>query len=192
MALRIIVSRYQKMDERSSATTLDAPQPAAATQKQTDVAKFYLFCSVVDRLFESFSAAVSLDSPERFQTTVMAWFNEHCRPRVLRDMFLESLCVMKSQLFTESTIQKLRGWAIGVGSVTCTTPSAVTPAPDIGIPDPTATDAHGGVAALRALGSRLWESAGGFGERAAMRAAASVNAALAAVRGRPAACGEAP
>eukprot|EP01136_Pigoraptor_vietnamica_P007888 Opistho-1_new@42543 len=80
--------------------------------------KFYIFCSVVDNLFESFNSMVSLDSPEAFSTSLMAWFDQYCRPESLRESFLVALRMLGSRFFTEDSINRVKRWSGGLSACT--------------------------------------------------------------------------
>eukprot|EP01137_Pigoraptor_chileana_P023836 Opistho-2@90808 len=80
--------------------------------------KFYIFCSVVDGLFESFNSTVSLDSPDAFSASLMAWFDQYCRPESLRESFLVSLRMLGSRFFTEDSINRVKRWSGGLSACT--------------------------------------------------------------------------
>jgi hypothetical protein len=51
---------------------------------------------------------VSLDDPETFSKTLMAWFERFCGPDALRHIFLTSLQSLGSSLFTDESQEKVR------------------------------------------------------------------------------------
>eukprot|EP00126_Sphaerothecum_destruens_P013160 Sdes_comp22518_c0_seq1m20960 len=111
-ALRLIIQKYQQMEGPPCETQF---QETAAnhinSQSLSDNIKFYLFCTVVDRLFETFNANVSLESPEAFSSTLMNWFDSYCRPEHIRESFLLSLKTVGEKVFNNESAQKLRKWS---------------------------------------------------------------------------------
>eukprot|EP00128_Syssomonas_multiformis_P009002 Colp12_sorted_trinity150504_noHs@15954 len=102
--LKMIINKYQQ-----SGLNVESKSDQALGDTTQNV-KFYLFCSVVDRLFESFNASVSLESPELFSQTLMQWFQDYCCPESLREMFLTSLKMLGSKMFTEDSAKRIRRW----------------------------------------------------------------------------------
>ena len=92
------------VNSRTSLSFLETPLIALSSIPQ------YLkqFCSVVDKLWESFNAMVSLDDPEVFSATLLAWFEQYCGPDALRQTFLTSLQSLGSALFHEDSQRKVR------------------------------------------------------------------------------------
>ncbi|KNC77872.1 hypothetical protein SARC_09682 [Sphaeroforma arctica JP610] len=75
-----------------------------------DNIKFFVFCHVVDKLFESFNAKVSLESSEVFSKTLLEWFEQYCAPDALRETFMISLQSMGTSLFTDESTEKFKRW----------------------------------------------------------------------------------
>ncbi|KJE96168.1 max-like protein X [Capsaspora owczarzaki ATCC 30864] len=102
----------------SAAGVAAASSSAGVGSSYADQVKFFIFCNVVDLLWESFSAKVSLDSPEEFASSIMAWFDEFARPDSLRESFLSSLRNMGTRFLTEESMQKVRRWSGGLSACT--------------------------------------------------------------------------
>ena len=65
----------------------------------------------MDGLYESFSEKVSVESPEAFQSTVLVWFDECCRPQALRDAVRRSAVHVSRRLFSDDAQSRLSFWA---------------------------------------------------------------------------------
>ncbi|KNC81473.1 hypothetical protein SARC_06202 [Sphaeroforma arctica JP610] len=79
-----------------------------ARNYDTENIKFYVFCCVIDALFESFNEIVSLENAEDFSLSLMSWFEQYCTPDTLRTTFVDSMQTIVSRLFSEEQTKTLR------------------------------------------------------------------------------------
>lgn len=56
--------------------------PQQGNEQVSDQVKFSVFQSIMDSLFQSFSASVSFGSFEELSACVFRWIEEHCKPQV--------------------------------------------------------------------------------------------------------------
>eukprot|EP01135_Chromosphaera_perkinsii_P003083 Nk52_evm30s234 gene=Nk52_evmTU30s234 len=110
-ALKAVISKYQQMGPPDEAEFERSSAAYMQSQNIGDNIKFYLFCSVVDRLFETFNASISLESPEAFSSSLMTWFDAYCRPEHIRESFLLSLRTVGAKVFNNESAQRLRKWS---------------------------------------------------------------------------------
>eukprot|EP00123_Amoebidium_parasiticum_P016153 comp23311_c0_seq1/m.38310 comp23311_c0_seq1/g.38310 ORF comp23311_c0_seq1/g.38310 comp23311_c0_seq1/m.38310 type:complete len:597 (-) comp23311_c0_seq1:692-2482(-) len=120
--LRCVLAHYQTMGTAPDVEGLktrsngEAPPHTEQTYINRDHIKFYVFCQLVDKLYETFSVCVSLDNAEVFSSSLLAWFDKYCRPDVLRDTILRALLALGSRLFTEDSARRIKEWG---GTIKC-------------------------------------------------------------------------
>eukprot|EP00123_Amoebidium_parasiticum_P004481 comp15785_c0_seq1/m.13023 comp15785_c0_seq1/g.13023 ORF comp15785_c0_seq1/g.13023 comp15785_c0_seq1/m.13023 type:complete len:576 (-) comp15785_c0_seq1:541-2268(-) len=138
--LRMIIAEYQRNELEIKARRLaDLTQqqdgkpfdPADLDRFGKESIKFMVFCTVVDKLFETFNAVVSLDDSETFSTSLLQWFEQYCCPEALRETFLTSLQSLSSCVLSEESAQKLRRWGTALSAVK---DSMVTTLDNSGVP----------------------------------------------------------
>ncbi|XP_055903797.1 max-like protein X [Eupeodes corollae] len=84
MALRIIQNSYEHMLQHQQSN----PGPAEA--RLTDEAKFQVFQSIMDEMFETFQN-IPMDNFEQLTTGVIPWLEEHCKPHILRNILSQTI-----------------------------------------------------------------------------------------------------
>lgn len=57
--------------------------PQQGNEQVSDQVKFGVFQSIMDSLFQSFSASVSFSSFEELSACVFRWIEERCKPQVI-------------------------------------------------------------------------------------------------------------
>eukprot|EP01134_Creolimax_fragrantissima_P000034 CFRG0034T1 len=115
--LRLIIDEYNKLgkpneiEQRAKMFTeaVEGYQDIPDMYTKDNI-KFFVFCHVVDKLFEAFNAKVSLESSEAFSKTLLEWFEQYCAPDALRETFMVSLQSMGTSLFTDESTQKFKRW----------------------------------------------------------------------------------
>ena len=71
------------------------------SESEKENIKFFVFCTIVDTLFETFSAKVSLANAEEFSGTLLGWFETHCNQQSLRESFVSSLQILGGKCLSE-------------------------------------------------------------------------------------------
>ncbi|XP_053568475.1 max-like protein X [Bombina bombina] len=72
MALKIMKSNYEQNN------------PHEGTDQVSDQVKFGVFQGIMDSLFQTFNASISVNSLKELSACVFSWMEEHCKPQVWR------------------------------------------------------------------------------------------------------------
>ncbi|MBZ3876278.1 Max-like protein X [Sciurus carolinensis] len=67
--------------------------------KGEDQVKFNVFQGVMDSLFESFNASISVTSFQELSACVSSWIEENCEPQTLQEILIGILHQLKNQLY---------------------------------------------------------------------------------------------
>nr|XP_023419707.1 max-like protein X isoform X2 [Cavia porcellus] len=73
--------------------------PHEGKDQVSDQVKFNVFQGIMDSLFQSFNASISVASFQELSACVFSWIEEHCKPQTLRDTVLGVLHQLKNQLY---------------------------------------------------------------------------------------------
>nr|XP_004655412.1 max-like protein X isoform X1 [Jaculus jaculus] len=65
----------------------------------SDQVKFNVFQGIMDSLFQSFNASISVASFQELSACVFSWIEEHCKPQTLREIVIGVLHQLKNQLY---------------------------------------------------------------------------------------------
>eukprot|EP00128_Syssomonas_multiformis_P016967 Colp12_sorted_trinity150504_noHs@32088 len=127
-SLRAIIEQYQQlenasmnndekdviftkmMEQRQADGNADQIQSRAIDTLET--AKFYIFCTIVESLFESFNRMVSLDSPEALTKSLLTWVEEYCRPEKLKGALLGTLTHLVQRSIGEENTATIQKWIV--------------------------------------------------------------------------------
>ncbi|XP_076121242.1 max-like protein X [Alosa pseudoharengus] len=93
MALKIMKTNYEHIVKAHQ------NNPQQGNEQVSDQVKFSVFQSIMDSLFQSFSASVSFSSFEELSACVFRWIEEHCKPQTLREFVVEILRRLNAQLY---------------------------------------------------------------------------------------------
>ncbi|XP_035252869.1 max-like protein X isoform X2 [Anguilla rostrata] len=93
MALKIMKMNYEQIVKAHQ----DNPQEGDS--QVSDQVKFGIFQNIMDCLFQSFSASVSVTSFQELSACVFSWIEEHCKPQTLREFVVGVLQQMNGQLY---------------------------------------------------------------------------------------------
>lgn len=69
--------------------------PNEGKNQVSDQVKFNVFQGIMDSLFQSFNASISVTSFQELSACVFSWIEEHCKPQVIpqfESMWLAVLC----------------------------------------------------------------------------------------------------
>lgn len=58
--------------------------PSEGKDQVSDEMKFNVFQGIMDSLFQSFNASISVTSFQELSACVFSWIEEHCKPQVSR------------------------------------------------------------------------------------------------------------
>ncbi|MBN3323487.1 MLX protein, partial [Atractosteus spatula] len=76
MALKIMKSNYEQIVKAHQ------NNPQQGDEQVSDQVKFSIFQSIMDSLFQSFNASISVSSFQELSACVFSWIEEHCKPQV--------------------------------------------------------------------------------------------------------------
>lgn len=93
MALKIMKVNYEQIVKAHQ------DNPSEGKDQVSDQVKFNVFQGIMDSLFESFNASISVTSFQELSACVFSWIEEHCKPHTLRDIVMGVLHQVKSQLY---------------------------------------------------------------------------------------------
>ncbi|XP_052098104.1 max-like protein X isoform X3 [Mytilus californianus] len=80
MALKIMKANYEHIVKTHQ------NQPTHGQNQVSDEAKFQVFQQIMDTLFQSFHANVSVSNFAELSACVFQWLEEYCKPQSLRDV----------------------------------------------------------------------------------------------------------
>ncbi|KAG6929841.1 MLX, MAX dimerization protein, partial [Chelydra serpentina] len=92
-ALKIMKANYQQIVKAHQ------DNPNEGKDQVSDQVKFNVFQGIMDSLFQSFNASISVASFQELSACVFSWIEEHCNPQTLRDIVLGVLHQLKNQLY---------------------------------------------------------------------------------------------
>jgi len=75
-------------------------QPGNAALQVSDEVKFQVFQAIMDSLFHTFNCTISVTNFTELSACIFSWLEEHCKPQTLRDMVINILQHLKSQMGT--------------------------------------------------------------------------------------------
>ncbi|TRZ15661.1 hypothetical protein HGM15179_011426 [Zosterops borbonicus] len=93
MALKIMKVNYEQIVKAHQ------DNPNEGKNQISDEVKFNVFQGIMDSLFQSFNASVSVTSFQELSACVFSWIEEHCKPQTLQDIVIRVLHKVKSQLY---------------------------------------------------------------------------------------------
>ncbi|NXV74525.1 MLX protein, partial [Atlantisia rogersi] len=93
MALKIMKVNYEQIVKAHQ------DNPNEGKDQVSDEVKFNVFQGIMDSLFQSFNASISVTSFQELSACVFSWIEEHCKPQTLRDIVIGVLHQLKSQLY---------------------------------------------------------------------------------------------
>ncbi|XP_053855938.1 max-like protein X isoform X2 [Vidua macroura] len=93
LALKIMKVNYEQIVKAHQ------DNPNEGKNQISDEVKFNVFQGIMDSLFQSFNASVSVTSFQELSACVFSWIEEHCKPQTLRDVVIGVLHKVKSQLY---------------------------------------------------------------------------------------------
>uniref|UniRef100_A0A8C6YRD6 MAX dimerization protein MLX n=1 Tax=Nothoprocta perdicaria TaxID=30464 RepID=A0A8C6YRD6_NOTPE len=93
MALKIMKVNYEQIVKAHQ------DNPNEGKDQISDQVKFNVFQGIMDSLFQSFNASISVSSFQELSACVFSWIEEHCKPQTLRDIVIGVLHQLKSQLY---------------------------------------------------------------------------------------------
>ncbi|XP_067326213.1 max-like protein X isoform X1 [Anolis sagrei] len=93
MALKIMKINYEQIVKAHQ------DNPNEGKNQVSDQVKFNVFQGIMDSLFQSFNASISVTSFQELSACVFSWIEEHCKPQTLRDIVIGVLQQLKSQLY---------------------------------------------------------------------------------------------
>ncbi|XP_033619024.1 max-like protein X [Fukomys damarensis] len=92
-ALKIMKVNYEQI------VKAHRDNPHEGKDQVSDQVKFNVFQGIMDSLFQSFNASISVASFQELSACVFSWIEEHCKPQTLRDIVLGVLHQLKNQLY---------------------------------------------------------------------------------------------
>ncbi|XP_059494752.1 max-like protein X isoform X1 [Stegostoma tigrinum] len=92
MALKIMKANYEAI------VKAHRNNPHQGKDQVTDQVKFSIFQSIMDSLFQTFNACISVTSFQELSACVFSWIEEHCKPQTLREIVAGVLQQLNSQL----------------------------------------------------------------------------------------------
>ncbi|NXG66382.1 MLX protein, partial [Hemiprocne comata] len=93
MALKIMKVNYEQIVKAHQ------DNPNEGKDQVSDEVKFNVFQGIMDSLFQSFNASISVTSFQELSACVFSWIEEHCKPQTLQDIATGVLHQLKSQLY---------------------------------------------------------------------------------------------
>ncbi|XP_046331456.2 max-like protein X isoform X2 [Haliotis rufescens] len=92
MALKIMKANYEHIVKTHQNT------PVHGQNQVSDEVKFQVFQQIMDTLFQSFNASISVANFAELSACVFSWLEEYCKPQSLREVVLGILRQLNSQL----------------------------------------------------------------------------------------------
>jgi len=92
LALQIMKVNYEQIVKAHQ------NQPGNAALQISDEVKFQVFQAIMDTLFVSFNAGMSVANFTELSAGVFSWLEEHCKPQILRNVVISILQQLKSQM----------------------------------------------------------------------------------------------
>lgn len=92
MALKIMKANYEHIVKTHQ------NQPVHGQNQVSDTAKFQVFKQIMDSLFGTFNANISVANFAELSACVFSWLEEYCKPQTLREVVLGILRQMNQQL----------------------------------------------------------------------------------------------
>ncbi|XP_078280566.1 max-like protein X isoform X1 [Rhinoraja longicauda] len=92
MALKIMKTNYEQIVKAHQTN------PQQGKDQVTDQVKFSIFQNIMDLLFQSFNACISVASFQELSACVFNWIEEHCKPQTLREIVVGVLRQLNGQL----------------------------------------------------------------------------------------------
>ncbi|XP_043910630.1 max-like protein X isoform X2 [Protopterus annectens] len=93
MALKIMKANYEQIVKAHQ------NNPQQGMDQVSDEVKFNVFQSIMDSLFQSFNASISVASFQELSACVFSWIEEHCKPKTLREIVIGVLRQLNNQLY---------------------------------------------------------------------------------------------
>ncbi|XP_053555247.1 max-like protein X isoform X2 [Bombina bombina] len=93
MALKIMKSNYEQIVKAHQ------NNPHEGTDQVSDQVKFGVFQGIMDSLFQTFNASISVNSFQELSACVFSWIEEHCKPQTLHDIVIRVLHQLKNPLY---------------------------------------------------------------------------------------------
>ncbi|XP_030649368.1 max-like protein X isoform X1 [Chanos chanos] len=93
MALKIMKTNYEHIVKAHQ------NNPQQGNDQVSDQVKFRVFQNIMDSLFQSFSASVSVSSFQELSACVFGWIEEHCKPQTLREFVVGVLRQLNGQIY---------------------------------------------------------------------------------------------
>ncbi|XP_030076475.1 max-like protein X [Microcaecilia unicolor] len=93
MALKIMKSNYEQIVKAHQ------NNPHEGKDQVSDQVKFGVFQSIMDALFQSFNASISVTSFQELSACVFSWIEEQCKPQTLREIVIGILHRLKNQMY---------------------------------------------------------------------------------------------
>ncbi|KAM4622519.1 max-like protein X isoform 2-T2 [Discoglossus pictus] len=93
MALKIMKTNYEQI------VRAHQNNPHEGTDQVPDQVKFSVFQGIMDSLFQTFNASISVNSFQELSACVFSWIEEHCKPQTLRDIVITILHQLKNPLY---------------------------------------------------------------------------------------------
>jgi len=85
MALKIMKANLEQLVKAHQSS------PQTGVNQVSEEAKFNVFKQIMDQLFQSFNASISVGSFNELSRSVFSWLEEHCKPQTLRELTLNIL-----------------------------------------------------------------------------------------------------
>ncbi|XP_017364890.1 max-like protein X isoform X1 [Cebus imitator] len=92
-ALKIMKVNYEQIVKAHQ------DNPHEGEDQVSDQVKFNVFQGIMDSLFQSFNASISVTSFQELSACVFSWIEEHCKPQTLREIVIGVLHQLKNQLY---------------------------------------------------------------------------------------------
>ncbi|CAH2302004.1 max X isoform X2 [Pelobates cultripes] len=93
MALKIMKSNYEQIVKAHQSN------PNEGTDQLSDQVKFSVFQGIMDSLFQTFNASISVNSFQELSACVFSWIEEHCKPQTLHGIVMRVLHQLKHPLY---------------------------------------------------------------------------------------------
>ncbi|KAM9210984.1 max-like protein X isoform 2-T2 [Dugong dugon] len=92
-ALKIMKVNYEQIVKAHQ------DNPSEGEDQVSDQVKFNVFQGIMDSLFQSFNASISVANFQELSACVFSWIEEHCKPQTLREIVIGVLHQLKNQLY---------------------------------------------------------------------------------------------
>ncbi|XP_028674501.1 max-like protein X isoform X1 [Erpetoichthys calabaricus] len=93
LGLKIMKANYEQIVKAHQ------NNPHQGRDQVSDQMKFNVFQGIMDSLFESFNASISVTNFQELSACIFSWIEEHCKPQTLRDIVLGVLSHLNGQLY---------------------------------------------------------------------------------------------